>query len=196
MTLLSNNNQHVQTRSTLKATDLATFHESVMVSSEKYPYKVTWLLKWAVDMEILQFKGFYKALIFCYQNSIALFDRINNCIGEDNVANFTQFLFYSMIMSLFTVALCIAYWFDWLPSCSVCDQSDVSLVVSVVLLCHINYMKHRSLPLHQEARQCQSDFVQICYFKWGEMQLPWLPLIFSHFLFHINIKIFSPHKKW
>ena len=67
------------------------------------------------------------------------FCRINNCVGEDNLANFIQFLFYAALMSWSTLLMCLAYFLDWLPECAVCNSDVITSACNVL---NMRYLQH------------------------------------------------------
>eukprot|EP00112_Aurelia_sp_Birch-Aquarium-sp1_P006982 Seg1762.9 transcript_id=Seg1762.9/GoldUCD/mRNA.D3Y31 product="putative palmitoyltransferase ZDHHC21" protein_id=Seg1762.9/GoldUCD/D3Y31 len=60
---------------------------------------------------------------------------INNCVGEDNQANFTQFLFYTAFLCCTTCVLCFAYFFDWLPHCDACAEGNIAQNMKIEVVC-------------------------------------------------------------
>jgi len=46
---------------------------------------------------------------------------INNCVGEDNLALFFRFLFYSFIQSFTSLVFCMVYFLDLIPPCPTCQ---------------------------------------------------------------------------
>eukprot|EP00795_Rhopilema_esculentum_P004840 gene4840-21167_t len=98
-----------------------------------------WVGIFVIDVKNLDHRGHITAedVVIVFAKWITtVHGRINNCVGEDNVANFIQFLFYAALMSWSTLLMCLAYFLDWLPECAVCNSdSNERFSIHVEIIC-------------------------------------------------------------